>query len=142
MPEIVDEVMNDFEKMTGRKYDLFQYTGAPDAERIIIIMGSPGETVTETVKALNESGEKVGVIQIRLYRPFSLDHFLKALPPTTKSIAVLDQNQRIRCLRRTNLPGCVVVTCRSYCKMARLKNFLKLLVAGTAFLPKNLPRQW
>ena len=93
MPAIVDEAMNDFEKMTGRKYDLFQYTGVPDAERIIIIMGSAGETVTETVKALNESGEKTGVIQIRLYRPFSLDHLLKALPATMKSIAVLDRTK-------------------------------------------------
>ncbi|MDE3182061.1 MAG: pyruvate:ferredoxin (flavodoxin) oxidoreductase [Bacteroidota bacterium] len=93
MPAIVDETMNDFEKMTGRKYDLFQYTGVQDAERIIIIMGSAGETVAETVKALNESGEKTGVIQIRLYRPFSLDYLLKAIPATTKSIAVLDRTK-------------------------------------------------
>lgn len=93
MPSIVDEVMNDFAKRTGRKYELFQYTGAADAERIIIIMGSAGETVTETVKALNKNGEKTGVIQIRLYRPFSLDHLLKALPTSTKSIAVLDRTK-------------------------------------------------
>ncbi len=93
MPAIVDEVMNDFAKMTGRKYDLFEYTGAHDAERIIIIMGSAGETVAETVKALNKNGEKTGVIQIRLYRPFSLDHLLKALPASTKSIAVLDRTK-------------------------------------------------
>ncbi len=93
MPAILDEAMNDFEKMTGRKYDLFEYTGVPDADRIIIIMGSAGETVAETVKALNENGEKTGVIQIRLYRPFSLDHLLKALPATTKSIAVLDRTK-------------------------------------------------
>ncbi|MGN6605103.1 MAG: pyruvate:ferredoxin (flavodoxin) oxidoreductase [Ginsengibacter sp.] len=93
MPAIVEEVMNDFTKMTGRKYELFQYTGDPDAERIIIIMGSAAETVTETVKALNKSGEKTGVIQIRLYRPFSLQHFLKALPASTKTIAVLDRTK-------------------------------------------------
>jgi pyruvate-ferredoxin/flavodoxin oxidoreductase len=93
MPAIVEEVMNDFTKMTGRNYHSFQYTGDPDAERVIIIMGSAGETVTETVKALNEAGEKTGVIQIRLYRPFSLQHFLKALPASTKSIAVLDRTK-------------------------------------------------
>ncbi len=93
MPNIVDAVMNDFAKMTGRKYDLFEYTGAADAERIIFIMGSAGETVAETVKALNARGENVGVIQVRLYRPFSLDYLLKALPPTTKSIAVLDRTK-------------------------------------------------
>lgn len=93
MPAIVEEVMNDFTKMTGRKYELFQYTGDPDAERIIIIMGSAAETVTETVKALNKSGEKTGVIQIRLYRPFSLQHFLKALPASTKTIAILDRTK-------------------------------------------------
>ena len=93
MPGIVEEVMNDFEKMTGRKYELFQYTGAADAEQVIIIMGSGGETVAETVDALNEAGEKTGVIQVRLYRPFSLEHFIKALPATVKSIAVLDRTK-------------------------------------------------
>jgi pyruvate-ferredoxin/flavodoxin oxidoreductase len=93
MPAIVDELMNDFAKLTGRKYELFQFTGAADAERIIIIMGSGGETAAETVKALNKSGEKTGVIQIRLYRPFSLEHLLKALPSTTKSIAILDRTK-------------------------------------------------
>ncbi len=71
----------------------FNTQALADAERIIIIMGSGGETVAETVKVLNKSGEKTGVIQIRLYRPFSLDHFLKALPATTKSIAVLDRTK-------------------------------------------------
>jgi len=93
MPAIVDEVMNDFAKITGRKYELFQYTGDENAERVNIIMGSAGETVTETVKALNKKGEKTGVIQVRLYRPFSLDHLLKALPASTKSIAVLDRTK-------------------------------------------------
>ncbi|MDP4284497.1 MAG: pyruvate:ferredoxin (flavodoxin) oxidoreductase [Bacteroidota bacterium] len=93
MPAIVEEVMNDFAKMTGRKYDLFEYTGAEDAERVIIIMGSGGETVSETVKAVNAAGEKTGVIQIRLYRPFSMDHLLKSLPATIKSIAILDRSK-------------------------------------------------
>ena len=93
MPGIVEEVMNEFAKMTGRKYELFQYSGAKDAEQLVIIMGSGGETVVETVEALNKSGGKTGVIQVRLYRPFSLDHFIKALPATVKSIAVLDRTK-------------------------------------------------
>ena len=70
-PGIVEEVMNDFAKITGRKYQLFEYTGAADAEEITVIMGSGSETVEETVKALNASGRKTGVIVIRRYRPFS-----------------------------------------------------------------------
>ncbi len=93
LPGIVEEVMNDFLSMTGRKYELFQYTGAADAEQVVIIMGSGGETVAETVSALNTTGGKTGVIQVRLYRPFSLDHFIKALPATVRSIAVLDRTK-------------------------------------------------
>ena len=93
MPPIVEEVMNDFEKMTGRKYELFEYTGAADAEQIIIIMGSGSETVSETVNALNAAAEKTGVITVRLYRPFSLEHLIRVLPPTVKSIAVLDRTK-------------------------------------------------
>ncbi|MEP7142237.1 MAG: pyruvate:ferredoxin (flavodoxin) oxidoreductase, partial [Ferruginibacter sp.] len=93
MPAIVEDVMNDFEKMTGRKYELFQYSGAADAEEVIIIMGSGGETVDETVNALNAAGEKTGVIQVRLYRPFSLDHFIKSIPASVKSIAILDRTK-------------------------------------------------
>ena len=93
MPGIVEKLMHDFEKMTGRKYELFQYTGAADAEHIIIIMGSGGETVAETVDALNAKGEKTGVIQVRLYRPFSLEHLLKVLPASVTSIAVLDRTK-------------------------------------------------
>jgi len=93
MSGIVEEVMNDFFKMTGRKYELFQYSGAKDADRVIIIMGSGGETVDETVQALNKNGEKTGIIQVRLFRPFSLDHLIKALPATVKSIAILDRTK-------------------------------------------------
>jgi pyruvate-ferredoxin/flavodoxin oxidoreductase len=92
-PGIVEEVMHSFAAMTGRKYDLFEYTGAPDAERILILMGSGAETVEETAKLLNSRGEKTGVITVRLYRPFSLAHLLKALPETVKSIAVLDRTK-------------------------------------------------
>jgi len=92
-PVIVAELMQQFEKMTGRKYELFEYSGAADAEQVVIIMGSGGETVSETVQALNAAGEKTGVIQVRLYRPFSLEHFIDALPASVRSIAVLDRTK-------------------------------------------------
>ena len=85
--------MDKFAKLTGRKYNLFDYVGAPDAEKIIIIMGSGSEATEETVEYLLSKGEKVGLLKVRLYRPFSLEHFIKALPKTTKSIAVLDRTK-------------------------------------------------
>jgi pyruvate-ferredoxin/flavodoxin oxidoreductase len=92
-PAIVDAVMDEFEQHTGRRYELFQYYGAPDAEQVVIIMGSGAETAIETALVLNERGEKYGVIQVRLYRPFSLEHLVKALPVTTKTIGVLDRTK-------------------------------------------------
>lgn len=92
-PQIVEETMQVFNKLTGRNYNLFDYTGAVDATRVIVIMGSGGETVVETVKILCAKGEKIGAIQIRLYRPFSLSHFINVLPKTVKSIAVLDRTK-------------------------------------------------
>ncbi|MBW7887696.1 MAG: pyruvate:ferredoxin (flavodoxin) oxidoreductase [Bacteroidetes bacterium] len=92
-PGIVQKWMDNFAKIVGRQYHLFDYYGAPDAERIIVLMGSGSETVHETVDALMEQNEKVGVVKIRLYRPFSLKHFIEALPSTTKSIAVLDRTK-------------------------------------------------
>jgi len=97
-PAIVQKAMDKFAKLTGRKYQLFDYIGAPDAERVIIIMASGGETAEATVRYLLEKGEKIGVIRVRLYRPFSVEHFLAALPKTVKSIAVLD---------RTKEPGAI-----------------------------------
>jgi pyruvate-ferredoxin/flavodoxin oxidoreductase len=92
-PEIVQKTMDKFAKIVGRQYHLFDYFGAPDAERIIIIMGSGSEPTHETVEALIEKGEKVGVLKVRLFRPFSVKHFIKALPKTVKSIAVLDRTK-------------------------------------------------
>ena len=91
--KIVQEEMDKFGKLTGRKYKLVEYHGAKDAERIVVIMGSGGDTVQETVDALAKKGEKVGVVKIHLYRPFPLDAFIKALPKTVKSIAVLDRTK-------------------------------------------------
>jgi len=92
-PDIVQKVMEKFEKVVGRKYELFQYFGAPDAERIIILMGSGAETAQETVEYLMEKGEKVGLIKVRLYRPFSIKHFIDSLPKTVKTIATLDRTK-------------------------------------------------
>ena len=93
MPGIMNDTMRAFETLTGRSYELFQYTGAPDADADIIIMGSGGETVAETVKELNKKGARTGVIQVRLYRPFSLEHLLQALPKSVTAIAVLDRTK-------------------------------------------------
>ena len=92
-PAIVQKYMDKFAKLTGRQYNLFDYVGAPDAERIIIMMGSGCEAAEETVDYLITKGEKVGLLKVRLYRPFSLEHFIKELPKTTKSIADLDRTK-------------------------------------------------
>ncbi len=92
-PDIVQKQMDKFANITGRQYSLFDYEGAPDAERVIILMGSGAETAEETAAYLAGQGEKVGVIKVRLYRPFSINHFINALPKTVKSIAVLDRTK-------------------------------------------------
>ncbi len=97
-PVIVQEAMDRFAKLTGRSYHLFDYVGAPDATEVIVVMGSAAETTEETVKFLNKSGRKVGVVNVRLYRPFSVEHFTSVLPATVKTIAVLD---------RTKEPGAI-----------------------------------
>jgi pyruvate-ferredoxin/flavodoxin oxidoreductase len=91
--KIVQEEMDKFGKLTGRKYKLVDYSGAKDAERIVVVMGSAADTVQETVNTLIKKGEKVGVVKVHLYRPFPLDAFIKALPKTVKSIAVLDRTK-------------------------------------------------
>ena len=92
-PGLVQETMDEFAKITGRKYKLFEYYGAKDAENVIVIMGSGADTVHETVDHLNEKGEKVGLLKVRLYRPFSAKHFVKELPKSVKNIAVLDRTK-------------------------------------------------
>lgn len=92
-PRIVAETMAKFEKITGRSYHLFDYVGAEDAEKVIIIMGSGTDTVHETVDALVARGEKVGLVKVRLFRPFSVKHFIEVLPKTVRKIAVLDRTK-------------------------------------------------
>ncbi len=92
-PGIVQSVMDKFAKVTGREYKLFQYVGAPDAESVIMLMGSGAETAHETVEYMASKGEKVGVIKVRLFRPFSVDAFISSLPKTVKNIATLDRTK-------------------------------------------------
>jgi len=90
-PAIVQEEMDKFAKLTGRQYQLFEYYGAPDAENVVILMGSGADVAHEYVEWALAKGEKIGVLKIRLYRPFSIKHFVNALPKTTKKLTVLDR---------------------------------------------------
>lgn len=93
LPEIVEEYMGEITKLTGREYHLFNYYGAEDAEDMIIVMGSASETVRTVVEKLNAEGKKVGVLCVHLYRPFSVKHFMGAIPASVKRIAVLDRTK-------------------------------------------------
>ena len=93
VPGIVQEAMDAFAHLTGRQYSLFDYEGPDDAERVIILMGSGVETARGTAEALRRMGQKVGVMQVRLFRPFSAAHLLAALPPTCRAIAVIEQTK-------------------------------------------------
>jgi len=91
--EKVQAVMDQFAKQAGRSYHLFDYVGAPDAERVIVVMGSGAEVAHETVDYLNAHGDKVGLLKVRLYRPFSVRHFVESLPKSVRRIAVLDRTK-------------------------------------------------
>jgi pyruvate-ferredoxin/flavodoxin oxidoreductase len=97
-PEIVQKAMDQFASLVGRQYHLFDYVGAPDADRVIVMMGSGAEVAEDTVEYLLGQGEKVGLVKVRLYRPFSIEHFVSALPETVTIVAALD---------RTKEPGSV-----------------------------------
>jgi len=129
VPTMVKEAMGQFEKLTGRKYGLFDYVGAADADKVVVVMASGADTVEDTVNCLiKTSGVKVGVLKVRLYRPYSEVDFIKALPKTVKSIAVLD---------RTKEPGSigeplfqdVITTCANAFKAGTLKE-LPVIVGG------------
>jgi pyruvate-ferredoxin/flavodoxin oxidoreductase len=92
-PDIVAATMEEFGKLTGRHYKPFDYIGAPDAERVVVLMGSSAEVALETIEVLQKQGEKVGAVVVRLYRPFSDKYFFAALPKTAKAIAVLDRTK-------------------------------------------------
>ncbi|HET7377948.1 MAG TPA: 2-oxoacid:acceptor oxidoreductase family protein, partial [Anaerolineae bacterium] len=93
IPSIVQATMDKFARLTGRQYHLFDYYGAPDADRVIVMIGSGAETAQETIDYLNAHGNKVGLIKVRLYRPFSIEHLMTAIPASVKSIAVLDRTK-------------------------------------------------
>jgi pyruvate-ferredoxin/flavodoxin oxidoreductase len=121
VPAIVQALMDRFAGLTGRQYKLFDYTGHPEATRVVVAIGSGAETCEETVAWLNANGEKTGVLKVRLYRPFSLPDFIKVLPKTVRSIAVLD---------RTKEPGALgeplyldVVTALAEARASGLSNF-------------------
>ncbi len=121
VPSTVQCLMDRFAELTGRTYELFQYAGDPEAERVIVAIGSGAETAEETCRALNAAGEKTGVLKVRLFRPFSIPDFINALPPTVRSLAVLD---------RTKEPGAVgeplyldVVTALAEAKAAGFSRF-------------------
>jgi pyruvate-ferredoxin/flavodoxin oxidoreductase len=92
-PEIVQKAMDKLAGIIGRQYKLFEYVGAPDAERVVMLMGSGCETAHEAIEAMVAAGEKVGLLKVRLYRPFSAKHFVDALPQSVKSLAVLDRTK-------------------------------------------------
>lgn len=92
-PGVVQSVMDQFAKVVGRKYQLFDYVGARDADRVIVMMGSGAEAAQETVEYLNDRGQKIGLLKVRLFRPFSIEHFIQALPSTVQSMAVLDRTK-------------------------------------------------
>ncbi len=92
-PDIVAATMEEFGQLTGRHYKPFDYVGAPDADRVVVLMGSSAEVALETVEALQKKGEKIGAVVVRLYRPFSSKYFFAALPKTAKAIAVLDRTK-------------------------------------------------
>lgn len=120
-PSIVEDYMKKFGEHTGRQYNLFDYYGVPDADRVIIAMGSVCDTIEETIDYLNSKGEKVGLVKVRLYRPFSQKHFLAALPKSIKKIAVLD---------RTKEPGSLGEPLYQDVCTVLLENQLKCSIVG------------
>ncbi len=127
-PATVQAQMDKFADLTGRRYHLFDYVGHPEAERVIVIMGSGGDTAEETTNWLIAKGEKVGIIKIRLYRPFSIKDFVSVLPKTTKKIAVLDRS------KEPGAPGdptyLDVITALSEAREAGLTQFNGTVIAG------------
>lgn len=105
LPQTVEQYMNEINKLTGRNYKLFNYYGAEDPTDIIIAMGSVCGTIQETVDYLVHQGRRVGMMSVKLYRPFSVEHFLKELPPSVERIAVLDRTKEPGACWRATVPG-------------------------------------
>ncbi len=127
-PDIVADAMNAFASRTGRRYRLFDYVGHPRAERVVVVMGSAAQTAAEVVDAMVASGERIGVLKVRLFRPFSIAHFLEALPTTVECVAVLD---------RTKEPGATgeplyqdIVTACSEARAGNLRDKMPKIIGG------------
>ena len=136
VPEIVQSAMDKFATLTGRQYHLFDYVGHPEAERIVIVMGSGGETLEATVEHLVAKGEKVGAVRVRLYRPFDTEAFVNSLPKSVKSIAVLD---------RTKEPGAAGEP--MYLDIVNAlfesgRSDIKVIGGRYGLSSKELPRRW
>ncbi len=115
-PNAVQQAMDKFAELTGRPYRLFEYHGAPDAERVLILMGSGCEAAHETVDALTAQGAKVGLLKVRLYRPFDTARFVEALPQTTRAIAVLDRTKEPGSAGEPLYLDCVTALCENMAK--------------------------
>ncbi len=126
-PGLVQESMDKFARLVGRQYHLFDYVGAKDAERIIIMMGSGAETGSETVNYLNARGEKVGLIKVRLFRPFSVEHLMAAIPETVNKIAVLDRTKEPGAIGEPLYMDVVNALCES---QTENKNKMPVIVGG------------
>ena len=142
-PTIVQDAMDRFAGQTGRAYHLFDYVGAPDAERVIILMGSGAGAVEETIQHLNAQGEKLGLLKVRLYRPFAADAFLAALPDTVNSIAVLDRTKEPGSLGEPLYQDVVTAFSEAFSKGdSRFASSRESSAAATACLPRNSRRRW
>ena len=113
-PDIVQQAMDDFAKQVGRAYKLFEYVGAPDAEHVLVLMGSGCEAAHETVEYLNERGAKFGLVKVRLYRPFDGKRFVEALPRSVKAIAVLDRTKEPGAAGEPLYQDCVAAVLRRH----------------------------
>ena len=144
LPAIVQTAMDQFAAETGRAYHLFDYEGHPEAEEIIVIMGSGAETAAEAARFLNaKHGRRTGVLKVRLFRPFSIEHFLTALPVTTKAIAVLDRTKEPGCAAsrsiRTFSPPSSKASPQALCR-SRLSRASSAV--ATVCPPKSSARRW
>jgi pyruvate-ferredoxin/flavodoxin oxidoreductase len=136
LPALVQKKMDQLAEITGRQYHLFDYYGDPKAERVIIIMGSGFEAVCETIDYLNKKGQKVGALSVRLYRPFSIEHFIKALPATVKEIAVLDRVKESGAIGEPLYLDVVAALAESGRKVE------KIIGGATASAPRSSPPRW
>ena len=139
-PTIVQNVMDRFAALTGRSYHLFDYVGAPDPDRVIVLMGSAAGAVDETVEYLLQTGEKVGILKVRLFRPFDSNAFLSALPKSTRAIAVLDRTKEPGSTGEPLYADILTALCESGQRSAQ--GFPRIIGGGKGSPQKNLRPRW